>query len=73
MPFITVPVVAVAYVATHPWSLVVDYDFFVGDAVFGGTIGELLYFMAPFDPVGAVVLGASALTMAGLILARPPR
>lgn len=67
-----VPVVVigglVAYQLLVPWSLVLDYDLFVGDALLGGATGELLFFPAPFDPLASIAIGAAALAMGALIL-----
>lgn len=61
--------VLVGYSIVTPWAFVMDYDFFVGDSVLGGTLFELLFFPTPADPIGAMALGAAALSMGGLLLA----
>ena len=58
----------VAYTLILRWPLVVDYDFFVGDAALGGTFAELLFPPLPFDLVGGSSLGIAAATM-GMFLA----
>lgn len=66
---LAVIVVLVVYRTVAPWAFRVDFDFFVGDAVLGSTLAELLFFIAPFDPIGSMAIGLAALTMGGLILA----
>ncbi len=57
------------YKLLTPWSFRADFDFFVGDAVLGATLGELLFFPAPFDPIGSLAIGVAALSMGILIVA----
>jgi hypothetical protein len=68
-----IPVAAVTVLAGYaivtPWAFILDYDFFVGDSVLGGTLFELLAFPAPADPIGAMAIGVAALSMGGLLLA----
>jgi len=67
---VPVAVMAVLFVyrLAAPWSFRADFDFFVGDAVLGGTIGELLFFPAPFDPIGSLAIGSAAVSMGALIV-----
>ncbi len=60
--------VLIIYRISTPWAFILDYDFFVGDTLIGATIGELLFFPAPFDPVAGIGIGIAALSMGGLIL-----
>lgn len=60
--------VLVGYAIITPWAFIMDYDFLVGDSVLGGTLFELLFFPAPADPIGAMAIGAAALSMGGLLL-----
>jgi hypothetical protein len=57
-----------AYDLLAPWSFVVDYDFFQGDAVLGGVQGELIFLVVPWgDPAGAIALGVAGLSTAALL------
>lgn len=55
------------YTLVAPWAMSIDFDFFVGDALLGATTLELLFFFAPFEPVGALGLAVANLTMGGLL------
>lgn len=66
---LAVAVVLLVYRVAAPWSFRADFDFFVGDAVLGATMGELLFFPAPFDPIGSLAIGIAALSMGGQIVA----
>ncbi len=65
---VAVMAVLLIYRMAAPWSFRVDFDFFVGDAVLGGTMGELLFFPAPFDPIGSLAIGLAAVSMGALIV-----
>ena len=72
MTFLVLPVavagVLVTYLVSTPWVLAIGADFYVGDAILGSVFAELMFFIAPFDPVGAAALAAAALTMGLQIL-----
>lgn len=62
---------ALLYVYTKlaPWAMRIDFDFFIGDAVLGSTLLELVFFAAPVDAVGAAAIACAALSMGALISA----
>lgn len=64
---VAVFIALLAYSATTPWSFRMDFDFFVGDAVLGATFGELVFVVAPFDPIGSIAIGLAALSMGALL------
>ncbi len=54
------------YAVAAPGAWIWDYDPFVGDVVLGGLLSEVVFVVAPSDPVGALalVVGASTVTVA---------
>lgn len=60
------------YVMASPGAFIWDYDSFIGDVVLAGVLGELIFFMGAFDPVGAIalVVGASTVAVTARVLER---
>lgn len=69
---VTVFGILVLYVALLDYPFIPDFDFFVGDAVLGGTFAELLFAPAPFDMAGGAALGIAAATMGTFLAIWPP-
>ena len=71
MAAVWVPLAAMAvlcaYVFFTPWSFVVSFDWFIADAVLGSTFIELVFFMFPGCPVGALAVGTATLTVGALL------
>ena len=55
------------YELATPWGFMIDYDFFISDAVLGSVFGDLSYPVGPMDLVSSIALGLAALSM-GLLL-----
>lgn len=64
------------YAIASPGAFIWDYDPFIGDVVLASVLGELIFFMGAFDPVGAIalVIGASTVNATARVLERhsPP-